>query len=157
MTGATPDSPRPNWLLTALPGLGTLRGYERAWLRSDLVAGLTVAAVTVPVALAYASLAGLPPVTGLYASLLPLVLYALLGTSRPLVVGVDSATAALVGATLAPLAAGQPEHLVALSATLALFVGVLCFAARPRPPGVPGRLPRQTYPRRLPHRRRAPP
>src|SRR5579862_9521398 len=76
----------------------SLRGYRRAWLRGDLVAGLTVWAVLVPEALAYASIAGVSPVVGLYAAPAALVVYALLGSSRQVVVGPMSATAALSAA-----------------------------------------------------------
>lgn len=110
------------------PGIALFRTYDRAWLRPDLTAGLAVAATTVPVALAYAQLAGLQPVTGLYASILPLVAYALFGTSRQLIVGPDSATAALVAATLAPIAAGDPAQYAVLSAALAIITGLLCIA-----------------------------
>ena len=88
------------------PGLAMLRGYQRAWLRYDLAAGLSVAAVALPTAIAYAQLAGFPPVVGLYASILPLVVYAVLGTSRQLIVNPDAAVCAMVAAIVAPLAAG---------------------------------------------------
>ena len=86
-----------------------MSAYRLEWLRSDLAAGLSVAAVAVPVAIAYAQLAGFPPVVGLYASILPLVVYAALGTSRQLIVNPDAATCAMVAAIVAPLAAGDPR------------------------------------------------
>jgi high affinity sulfate transporter 1 len=108
-----------------MPGLAELRAYQRAWLPSDLLAGLSVAAIQVPTAVAYATLAGFRPETGLYASVLPLVAYALFGTSRQLIVGPDSATCAMVAATLLPLAAQDPARYVDYSVVLALLVGVL--------------------------------
>src|SRR3954447_7731398 len=104
---------------------GSLAGYRRRWLRRDVVAGLTVWAVLVPESLAYATIAGVPPVAGLYAAVPALVLYAAFGSSRHLVVGPMSATAALSAAIVAPLAAGDPARYVALTVALALVVGVL--------------------------------
>ena len=101
---------------------GSLRGYRRGWLRADLVAGLTVWAVLVPESLAYAVLAGVPPVVGLYAAPAALVLYAALGSSRHLVVGPMSATAALSGVVVGGLARG-PGRAAALTAGLALVTG----------------------------------
>jgi hypothetical protein len=104
---------------------GSLRGYRKAWLRPDVLAGLTVWAVLVPEALAYATIAGVPPVVGLYAAVPALVLYAALGSSRHLMVGPMSATAALSAAIVSPIAAGDPGRLVALTAALGLVVGLL--------------------------------
>jgi sulfate permease, SulP family len=107
------------------PLLGWLRGYRRATLRHDLIAGLTVAVMLVPQSMAYASLAGLPPVVGLYASVVPLIAYALLGTSGSLAVGPVAITALMTGAALGPLAAGDPGRYAALAAVLALMVGAI--------------------------------
>jgi SulP family sulfate permease len=85
----------------------SLQGYQRLWIRADVVAGLTVWAVLVPEALAYATIAGVPPVVGLYAAIPSLVLYAVAGSSRHLVVGPMSATAALSAASAAPFAGGD--------------------------------------------------
>ena len=93
------------------PGLATLLAYRRDWLRHDVAAGLSVAAVALPTAIAYAQIVGLEPVVGLYAAILPLVVYCLLGTSRHLIVNPDAATCALVAATLGPLAVGRPTSL----------------------------------------------
>ncbi|MGH9901799.1 MAG: SulP family inorganic anion transporter, partial [Pyrinomonadaceae bacterium] len=98
------------------------------WLRGDLLAGLSVAAVAVPTGIAYAQLAGFPPVVGLYASILPPVAYFLFGSSRQLIVGPDSATCAMVAATLVPLAADDPARYASLSVALALIVGVMAVA-----------------------------
>jgi len=110
------------------PGLPALLGYERANFRHDLVAGLSVAAVALPVSVAYAQLAGFNPAVGLYASILPLVAYALFGTSRQLVVGPDAAVCALVAASVAPLAGGDEALYLSLSVTLAFLTGLLCIA-----------------------------
>ncbi|MGQ4601396.1 sulfate permease [Nocardia sp. R6R-6] len=110
------------------PGLAQFSGYQLAWLRDDTVAGLTVAAYLVPQVLAYATLAGLPPVTGLWAALGPLIIYALLGGSRQLSVGPESTTALMTAVALAPLAAGDPRRYATLAAMLALLVGLICFA-----------------------------
>ena len=111
------------------PGLAMLRGYRREWLKADLAAGLSVAAVAVPVAIAYAQLAGFPPVVGLYASILPLVVYAIFGTSRQLIVNPDAATCAMVAAIVAPLAAGDAALYTSLAISLAALMGVACIAA----------------------------
>ncbi|MGC1192326.1 MAG: SulP family inorganic anion transporter [Candidatus Binatus sp.] len=100
---------------------------RRTSLRStDLLAGVAVAAVEIPTALAYAELAGFPPVVGLYASIFPLIPYAIVGSSPQLIVGPDAATCALVAAALEPLANGNPHHYLDLSITLSILVGTLC-------------------------------
>src|SRR5205814_6012513 len=116
-----------------LPGLQRLRRYRRAWLGGDILAGVTVAAYLVPQVMAYSTLAGLPPVAGLWAILAPLAVYALLGSSAQLSVGPESTTALMTASVIAPLAAGQPARYAALAAALAVVVGLLCllaFAAR---------------------------
>src|SRR3954453_13815290 len=100
--------------------LSSLRGYQRAWLRADLVAGVTVWAVLVPESLAYATIAGVPPVVGLYAAVPALGLYAVLGSSRHLVVASMSATAALSAGIIGDLADGRGERYFALTAALAI-------------------------------------
>ncbi|WP_027008081.1 SulP family inorganic anion transporter [Conexibacter woesei] len=107
----------------------SLHGYRRAWLRGDLIAGLTVWAVLVPEALAYASIAGVSPVIGLYAAPPALLLYALFGSSRHLVVGPMSATAALSAATVGALVAGSGSHFVAMTAALAIVTGAAALFA----------------------------
>ena len=107
-----------------LPGLTTLRTYKASFLPHDLAAGVTLGAVLVPVGLAYGELAGLP-MAGLYGSMLPLVAYALFGSSRQVVVGPDSAMAAIVAVAVAPLAVGDPARLGVLCASLGVIVGVL--------------------------------
>jgi SulP family sulfate permease len=111
------------------PGLAQFRGYERSWLRGDVIAGVTVAAYLVPQVMAYATVAGLPPVVGLWAALVPLTVYAVLGSSRQLSVGPESTTALMTATALAPLAAGDPGRYAALAAAAALLVGAICFVA----------------------------
>ncbi|GAA4259095.1 SulP family inorganic anion transporter [Dactylosporangium darangshiense] len=108
---------------------GSFRGYRRAWLRGDVLAGLTVAAYLVPQVMAYATLAGLPPVVGLWAMLAPLAVYAVLGSSRHLSVGPESTTALMTATVVGPLAAGNPTRYAALAAALAVVVGVFCLIA----------------------------
>ena len=110
-------------------GLAQLRGYNAGWFRADALAGITVTAYLVPQCLAYADLAGVEPVTGLWVAVVAMIAYALLGTSRQLSVGPESATAILVAAAVAPIAAGDPSRYVALAAGLALLVGAVCLAA----------------------------
>ncbi len=109
-------------------GAAQLARYERAWLRPDVIAGLTVSAYLVPQVMAYAQLAGLDPVVGLWSAILPAVVYALVGTSRHVSTGPESTTAIMVAAAVAPLAAGDPVRYAALTAMLALLVGVICIA-----------------------------
>ncbi|KVN50752.1 transporter [Burkholderia ubonensis] len=109
-----------------LPGLALLVDYRRAWLGRDLYAGVALTAVLVPVGMSYAQAAGLPAVTGLYASIAALLAYALLGPSRILVLGPDSALAALIAGAIAPLAGHDPSRAIALAAALALSAGTIC-------------------------------
>src|SRR5688572_10830200 len=110
-----------------LPLFAWARGYDRGWLRSDVLAGLTVWAVLVPEALAYASIAGVSPVVGLYAAPSALVLYAAFGSSKHLVTGPMAATAALSAAAVADLA--TPDSFAAFTVALALMTGVLALLA----------------------------
>jgi high affinity sulfate transporter 1 len=110
-----------------LPGLALLRRQRGADLRSDVIAGAVLAALLVPQGMAYAALAGMPPVTGLYATLVPLLVYFLVGPSRILVLGPDSAVAPLVAAAIVPLAATGDDR-IALAGMLALLVGGLMLA-----------------------------
>jgi SulP family sulfate permease len=106
------------------------RSYRRQWLARDLLAGVTVAAYMVPQVMGYAAIAGLPPIAGLWASLLPLVVYALMGTSPQLSLGPESTTALLTATTLAAMSDGDPDQLAAVAATLAVVTGLVCIAAR---------------------------
>ncbi|MBF8797478.1 SulP family inorganic anion transporter [Pseudomonas aeruginosa] len=112
-----------------VPGLDSLLHYRRAWFRSDVQAGLSVAAIQIPTAIAYAQIAGFPPQVGLYACILPMLIYALIGSSRQLMVGPDAATAAMVAAAITPLAAGDPQRLVDLSMIVAIMVGLFSIVA----------------------------
>lgn len=117
-------------LARIVPGLPSLLHYNfSADFRHDLVAGLSVASVALPVAVAYAELAGFNPVVGLYSCILPLVVYALFGTSRQLMVNPDAATCAMVAASVAPLAGGDYELYWSLSVTLAFLTGLFCIGA----------------------------
>jgi high affinity sulfate transporter 1 len=111
------------------PGLAKLLKYQRSDLPHDLIAGVSVAAVALPVGVAYAQLAGFNPAVGLYSSIVPLIAYAIFGTSRQLIIGPDAATCALVAAAVAPLASGDKRLYESLSVTLALLAGVLCIGA----------------------------
>jgi high affinity sulfate transporter 1 len=113
------------------PGAAALRGYHRAWLPKDLVAGAVLTALLVPQGMAYAQLAGLPSITGLYTSITCLLAYAVFGPSRILVLGPDSSLGPMIFATIAPLVAagGDPDRAVALASTLALLVGVVMVVA----------------------------
>lgn len=119
----------PEWR-RLVPGLVALLGYRRAWLTGDLLAGVTVAAYLVPQVMAYAGVAGLPPVAGLWAILPALGLYAVFGSSRLLSVGPESTTALMTAAVVAPLAAGDAGRYASLAAALAVTVGLLCLVAR---------------------------
>jgi high affinity sulfate transporter 1 len=112
-----------------VPGLRTLREYRRAWMVSDLVAGLVLTALLVPVGMGYAQAAGLPPITGLYATIVPLVVYAVLGPSRVMVLGPDSSLAAVIAAVILPLGGDDPETAVALAGALAVLTGLVILVA----------------------------
>lgn len=109
-----------------LPGLARLRRYQRSWLRYDVLAGVTVAAYLIPQVMAYAEVAGLPPVVGLWAIVGPLLVYAVLGSSRQLSVGPESTTALMTAAAVGSVAVGDPARYAALAAALSLVVGALC-------------------------------
>ncbi|HEY6749614.1 MAG TPA: SulP family inorganic anion transporter, partial [Mycobacteriales bacterium] len=113
-------------VLRLLRGVDLLRRYERGWLRGDVLAGITVAAYLVPQVMAYAEVAGLPAVAGLWAIIGSLAAYAVLGSSRQLSVGPESTTALMTAAAVGPLAVGDPARYAALVAALAGIVGVLC-------------------------------
>jgi high affinity sulfate transporter 1 len=109
-----------------IPGLAAVRTYQRAWLRSDLVAGAVLAAILIPQGMAYAELAGLPPVTGLYTTIGCLVGYAVFGPSRVLVLGPDSSVSPLILAAITPLLAGaDPHRAIELAGMLALLVALI--------------------------------
>ena len=118
------------WVTQVVPGLANFRGYPRTAVRGDVLGGLTVSAYLVPQALAYATLAGLAPVAGLWAALPPLVIYAFLGSSRQLSIGPESTTALMTAAVLVPVVGStDPGRYAAHAATLALLVGAICVVA----------------------------
>src|SRR5262249_38424495 len=109
-----------------LPGLDTLRRYEVTWLPHDVVAGLVLATMLVPVGIAYATASGLPGIYGLYATIIPLLIYALFGPSRILVLGPDSALAAVILGVVLPLSGGDPLRAVTLASMMAVVSGTVC-------------------------------
>jgi len=114
----------------AIPLLEWLPGYQSSWLRYDLIAGLITAAVVIPKAMAYATIAGLPVQVGLYTALVPMVIYVVLGTSRVLSVSTTTTIAILTGAELSLIApGGDPATLIRITATLALLVGAMLLVA----------------------------
>jgi len=112
-----------------IPGLRLFSEYQRSWLPADLTAGLVVALVVIPSAIAYADLANCPPAAGLYAALAGMVIFPLFTSSQHVVVGPDAAIAILVGAAVAPLAHGDPGQAIALSAWLALLAAIILLLA----------------------------
>jgi high affinity sulfate transporter 1 len=114
-----------------LPGLAAVRSYRAAWLRRDIIAGLVLSSLLVPQGMAYAELAGLPAITGLYTTILCLIAYALFGPSRILVLGPDSSLGPMIAAAIIPIIGsnGSPEHAVALASMLALMVGAIMIVA----------------------------
>jgi high affinity sulfate transporter 1 len=119
---------RNSWLRW-LPGLNTLRQYQASWLPHDIVAGLVLTSMLVPVGIAYAVASGVPGIYGLYATIIPLLAYALFGPSRILVLGPDSSLAALILAVVLPLSGGDPLRAVALASMMAVVSGTVCILA----------------------------
>jgi high affinity sulfate transporter 1 len=109
-----------------LPGLDTLRRYETAWLPHDIIAGVILATMLVPVGIAYAEASGLPGIYGLYATIVPLLAYALFGPSRILVLGPDSALAGVILGVVTPLSGGDPLRAAALAGMIAIVSGIVC-------------------------------
>ena len=107
---------RPTGLSRWIPGLNTFRSYQLAWLRYDIIAGLVMTTMLVPVGIAYAEASGLPGITGLYATIVPLLAYAIFGPSRILVLGPDSALAPLILTVVQPLSGGDPKRAVVQTA-----------------------------------------
>ncbi|MGE8618784.1 MAG: SulP family inorganic anion transporter, partial [Achromobacter spanius] len=119
------DNPPRHWLRW-LPGLAVLRSYEAAWLPKDLAAGLALTAMLVPVGIAYAEASGVPGVYGLYATIVPLLAYAIFGPSRILVLGPDSALAAPILAVVLSVSGGDPMRAVAVASLMAIVAGLFC-------------------------------
>src|ERR1700750_3122699 len=112
-----------------LPGLDTLRRYEATWLPHDIFAGLVLATMLVPVGIAYAVASGLPGIYGLYSTIVPLLVYALFGPSRILVLGPDTALAAVILGVVVPLSGGDPLRAATLAAMMAIVSGTVCILA----------------------------
>ncbi len=112
-----------------LPGLQTLASYKSSWLVSDITAGLVLTTMLIPVGIAYAEASGVPGIYGLYATIIPLLAYAIFGPSRIMVLGPDSSLAAIILAVLLPLSAGDPEKAVSLAAMMAVVSGLVCILA----------------------------
>ncbi|MEG0858613.1 MAG: sulfate permease [Pseudomonas sp.] len=121
-------SAQPGWQRW-LPGIRMLREYQPGWLPKDLIAGLVLTAMLVPVGIAYAQASGVPGIYGLYATIIPLLAYALFGPSRILVLGPDSALAAIILAVVLPLSGGDPLRAIALASAMALVSGLVCICA----------------------------
>jgi len=111
------------------PGLVTLRQYQASWLRYDLVAGLVMTTMLVPVGVAYAEASGVPGINGLYATIVPLLAYFLFGPSRILILGPDSALAPVILTVVLPLSSDEPQRAVAIAGMMAVVSGVVCIAA----------------------------
>lgn len=116
-------------LFRFMPGLRDLVHYKRDGWRADLTAGLSVAAVTLPISIAYAQLGGFSPITGLYSAVLPMMAYALFGSSRQMIIGPDAATCAVFFASLAPIAVPGSDEYLAIAVTITLLSGVMCIVA----------------------------
>ena len=112
-----------------IPGLQSLREYRVAWLPNDLMAGLVLTTMLVPVGIAYAEASGLPGINGLYATIIPLLAYAVFGPSRVLVLGPDSSLAAVILAVVLPLSGGDPVRAVSIGSVMALVSGAVCVLA----------------------------
>ncbi|SET20109.1 SulP family inorganic anion transporter [Thorsellia anophelis] len=117
------------YLFHLMPGLANLLKYQRGWFSYDLRAGLSVAAVALPVAIAYAELTGVSPIVGLYACILPMIAYAIFGSSRQLIIGPDAATCAIIAAVVAPLAKGNPHIYLQLVIMMTIMTGIWCLIA----------------------------
>jgi high affinity sulfate transporter 1 len=121
---------RRRWIGSVPPGLKIVLDYRRSWLKSDLAAGAALSAALIPAGMAYAEASGLPAVTGLYASVVPLLAYAVFGPSRVLIVGPDSSLAPMIAAAILPLAGGASGHAVALAGVLSLLIGAMLIVGR---------------------------
>ena len=154
---AAPRRRRSDRVRGVIPGIAALTTYRRGWLPKDVVAGLVLASLLVPQGMAYAELAGLPPITGLYTSILCLVAYAMFGPSRILVLGPDSALGSMIAATVLPLVAadGDPAKAVVYASFLAIVVGAFMLLGARAGLGLHRRPPVQADPDRLHERPRA--
>lgn len=117
------------WIRDWLPGIDLFHDYQRAWLKEDVRAALSVVAVALPIAIAYAQLTGVSAIVGLYSCVAPMLIYAMFGTSRQLIVGPDAPTCAVIAAVVTPLAGGDPTQHWQLVMTMTAMVGVWCLIA----------------------------
>jgi high affinity sulfate transporter 1 len=124
-----PTSPPVTGWMKWLPGIQAFRTYKASWLTSDLTAGLVLTTMLVPVGIAYAEASGVPGIYGLYATIIPLLAYALFGPSRIMVLGPDSSLAAIILAVVLPLSAGDPSKAIAVAAMMAIVSGIVCIMA----------------------------
>src|SRR5205085_5194529 len=125
LSDATPRRSVIAWL----PGIQTLRQYEWSWLRNDIVAGIVLSTMLVPVGIAYAVASGVPAINGLYATIVPLIVYALFGPSRILVLGPDSSLAPIILGVVLPLSGGDPARAIAIASAMAVVAGAVCILA----------------------------
>jgi len=121
--------PRQKTWLAWLPGVQILREYQLSCLRNDIMAGIVLSTMLVPVGIAYAVASGVPAINGLYATIVPLIVYALFGPSRILVLGPDSSLAPIILGVVLPLSAGDPARAVALASAMAVVAGAVCIVA----------------------------
>src|SRR5690348_5629549 len=112
-----------------VPGLQVLREYKSAWLKDDLVAGIVLSTMLVPVGIAYAVASGVPAIYGLYATIVPLLVYAMLGPSRILVLGPDSSLAPIILGVVLPLSAADPMRAITIASAMAVVSGAVCILA----------------------------
>ena len=119
---------RKNWK-DWLPGIQTLRSYQASWLRNDITAGIVLSTMLVPVGIAYAVASGVPAIYGLYATIVPLLVYALFGPSRILVLGPDSSLAPIILGVVLPLSAGDPGRAIIIASGMAVVSGAVCILA----------------------------
>ncbi|HEY6612160.1 MAG TPA: SulP family inorganic anion transporter, partial [Pseudomonas sp.] len=129
MPDSTPSPATASSWLRWLPGLLMLQQYRAEWLPKDLTAGLVLTSMLVPVGIAYAEASGVPGIYGLYATIIPLLAYALFGPSRILVLGPDSSLAAPILAVVLPLSGGDPMRAITLASMMAVVSGVVCILA----------------------------
>ena len=127
--GTGQNGPRPKTWTDRVPGLQTLRHYQAGWLGNDLVAGIVLSTMLVPVGIAYAVASGVPAINGLYATIIPLIVYALFGPSRILVLGPDSSLAPIILGVVLPLSVGDPGRAVVIASAMAIVAGAVCIVA----------------------------
>src|SRR6187200_153258 len=123
--GLVPHRSWTDWV----PGVQMLREYRLAWLRNDLMAGIVLSTMLIPVGIAYAVASGVPAIYGLYATIVPLIVYALLGPSKILVLGPDSSLAPIILGVVLPLSLGDPMRAITIASAMAVVSGTVCILA----------------------------